>query len=95
MIFSSSRRPSAGASPSAWGAVLTSSRRRTKQLLKAYSWPGNVRELQNVIERALILSSGRKLDLLAQCLRRMAVNRPRSWPSDISSTGKGAFGRRI
>jgi PAS domain S-box-containing protein len=34
-----------------------------KRLLKAYSWPGNVRELQNVIERALILSSGRKLDL--------------------------------
>ena len=34
-----------------------------KQLLTAYSWPGNVRELQNVIERALILSSGRKLDL--------------------------------
>ena len=34
-----------------------------KQLLKAYSWPGNVRELQNVIERALILSSGRRLEL--------------------------------
>ena len=34
-----------------------------KRLLKAYSWPGNVRELQNVIERALILSSGRRLDL--------------------------------
>jgi PAS domain S-box-containing protein len=34
-----------------------------KRLLKAYSWPGNVRELQNVVERALILSSGRKLDL--------------------------------
>ncbi len=28
------------------------------QRLKAYRWPGNVRELQNVIERALILSSG-------------------------------------
>jgi len=26
-------------------------------------WPGNVRELQNVIERALILSSGHALDL--------------------------------
>ena len=25
--------------------------------LMAYSWPGNVRELQNVIERAVILSS--------------------------------------
>ena len=26
--------------------------------LQAYEWPGNVRELQNVIERAMILSSG-------------------------------------
>ncbi len=34
-----------------------------QQLLKRYPWPGNVRELQNVIERALILSAGRKLDL--------------------------------
>ena len=24
----------------------------------AYSWPGNVRELENVIERAVVLSSG-------------------------------------
>jgi formate hydrogenlyase transcriptional activator len=28
------------------------------QLLNEYHWPGNVRELQNVIERAVILSSG-------------------------------------
>jgi DNA-binding NtrC family response regulator len=28
--------------------------------LKAYSWPGNVRELENLIERALIQSKGRK-----------------------------------
>jgi formate hydrogenlyase transcriptional activator len=27
-------------------------------LLQAYEWPGNVRELQNVIERAMILSTG-------------------------------------
>jgi DNA-binding NtrC family response regulator len=27
-------------------------------LLAAYDWPGNVRELSNVIERAVILSSG-------------------------------------
>jgi len=26
-----------------------------------YSWPGNIRELENVIERAVILSSGREL----------------------------------
>jgi transcriptional regulator with GAF, ATPase, and Fis domain len=30
--------------------------------LKAYHWPGNVRELQNVLERAIILSSGSTLD---------------------------------
>lgn len=29
--------------------------------LKRYDWPGNVRELQNVVERALILSSGDRL----------------------------------
>jgi transcriptional regulator with GAF, ATPase, and Fis domain len=31
--------------------------------LESYSWPGNVRELQNVIERAIILSPGARLDL--------------------------------
>jgi len=29
--------------------------------LAAYSWPGNIRELENVIERAVILSSGTEL----------------------------------
>jgi PAS domain S-box-containing protein len=33
------------------------------QRLQAYSWPGNVRELQNVIERAIILATGSRLDL--------------------------------
>jgi transcriptional regulator with GAF, ATPase, and Fis domain len=31
--------------------------------LHGYSWPGNVRELQNVIERAIILSPGSRLEL--------------------------------
>jgi DNA-binding NtrC family response regulator len=31
--------------------------------LTAYSWPGNIRELENVIERAVILSSGPDLQL--------------------------------
>jgi transcriptional regulator with GAF, ATPase, and Fis domain len=33
--------------------------------LMAYSWPGNVRELENVIERAVIVSSGKTLRLNA------------------------------
>jgi len=31
---------------------------RTMQLLLSYSWPGNVRELENVVERAVVLTSG-------------------------------------
>jgi chemotaxis protein methyltransferase CheR len=32
-------------------------------VLKRWEWPGNVRELQNVIERAVIRSSGPRLEL--------------------------------
>jgi transcriptional regulator with GAF, ATPase, and Fis domain len=31
--------------------------------LRRYDWPGNVRELENVVERAMILSTGSTLDL--------------------------------
>ena len=36
---------------------------RTMHALVAYEWPGNVREMQNVVERALILSTGSTLRL--------------------------------
>jgi transcriptional regulator with GAF, ATPase, and Fis domain len=32
-------------------------------ILQAYHWPGNVRELENIIERAVILSRGSRLQL--------------------------------
>src|SRR3954467_3546949 len=32
-------------------------------LLSDYDWPGNVRELENVIERATVLTSGRRIDV--------------------------------
>jgi formate hydrogenlyase transcriptional activator len=42
----------------------------TMKALCRYSWPGNVRELQNVIERAVILSTGPVLKVpLADLLR--------------------------
>lgn len=31
--------------------------------LVVYNWPGNIRELENIIERSLIISQGRKLEL--------------------------------
>ena len=33
------------------------------ETLQAYDWPGNVRELENIIERAVILSTGSRLEL--------------------------------
>jgi len=34
----------------------------TERMLTAYDYPGNVRELRNVIERAVILSTGEAID---------------------------------
>jgi formate hydrogenlyase transcriptional activator len=45
------------------GKKITGISERTTQNLLSYSWPGNIRELQNVVERALILSTGPILDL--------------------------------
>ena len=50
----------------------------------SYSWPGNVRELQNVVERAVVLSRGRTLELqheltpspLPEDVRREDLRRP-------------------
>ncbi len=33
-----------------------------KRLLKTYPWPGNVRELDNVVQRALILKTGKSIE---------------------------------
>ncbi len=43
------------------GKNVLSLNKRTLDLLQAYDWPGNVRELQNVVERAVILSSDDEL----------------------------------
>ena len=37
--------------------------KKDMDMLKSYSWPGNVRELKNIIERAMILSTGTTLHL--------------------------------
>jgi DNA-binding NtrC family response regulator len=33
------------------------------EFLKTYGWPGNVREMRNVVERAMLLSEGNRLDV--------------------------------
>jgi PAS domain S-box-containing protein len=42
----------------AMGKRIESITDRTMDLLYSYSWPGNVRELKNIIERAMILTTG-------------------------------------
>jgi len=48
-----------------WGRTETPPRltARAEARLRAYAWPGNVRELENMIERALVLSGGKALDV--------------------------------
>jgi len=41
------------------------------QALEAWHWPGNIRELENIIERAVILSSGSSLEVPEQDLQPM------------------------
>ena len=45
------------------GKKIESVTQESMQSLRAYSWPGNIRELRNVIEQAVILSSGGQLNL--------------------------------
>jgi formate hydrogenlyase transcriptional activator len=47
---------------------------KTLQALTRYHWPGNIRELQNVIERAVILSSGPVLNVPLPELKQAGVN---------------------
>jgi DNA-binding NtrC family response regulator len=45
------------------------------QALITYEWPGNVRELENAIERAVIIASGRQIELedLPETISRIAL----------------------
>ncbi|HEU4951959.1 MAG TPA: sigma 54-interacting transcriptional regulator [Holophagaceae bacterium] len=49
--------------------------------LQAYGWPGNVRELQNVLERAVILTTGRELRLPAGALPEQTLRGGERIPS--------------
>jgi len=60
----------------------------TLERMMAYDWPGNVRELENVIERAVVLSSGPTVELDAQVLsvtpaRARAASAPPSAPAEF------------
>jgi PAS domain S-box-containing protein len=59
--------------------------------LRGYDWPGNVRELQNVIERAIILTSGAELQLE----RAMSGFAQTAAPAVVSSTSSAPESNRV
>src|SRR6266566_5862978 len=68
--------------------------------LEAYSWPGNVRELENVVERAVVLARGLRVDAadLPDAVRERSVMLLRDGPAapaDATTTADGVFQVRI
>jgi two-component system, NtrC family, response regulator AtoC len=59
--------------------------------LQAYPWPGNVRELENMVERALIISGGGRLDEQHFLLAPRPAPAPRSAPTTTLTDGAKAI----
>jgi DNA-binding NtrC family response regulator len=57
------------------GRFITGISKDALQALITYDWPGNVRELENAIERAVIIASGRQIELedLPEAISKMAL----------------------
>ena len=56
------------------GKTIKSIPRKTIEQLQRYSWPGNVRELSNVIERAMILTTGDTLRVEATSITQSTTS---------------------
>jgi DNA-binding NtrC family response regulator len=56
------------------GRFITGISKEAMRALVNYDWPGNVRELENAIERAVIIASGRQIELedLPEAISRRA-----------------------
>src|SRR5262249_43787974 len=57
------------------GVRIDSVDKATMERLTHYSWPGNVRELENVLERAVILSTGPTLEINSEVFASQAPAR--------------------
>lgn len=58
------------------GRLIESIPKAAMEKLRQYSWPGNVRELRNVIERAMIVSEGRSLQIELAIPERLSAAPP-------------------
>ena len=60
------------------GKRIESIPREAMEALQNYSWPGNIRELRNVLERAMILTIGTKLNIEMPKLSNANISRNKS-----------------
>jgi transcriptional regulator with PAS, ATPase and Fis domain len=58
------------------------------ELLNRHSWPGNVRELKNVMERALLMSDGRAIEVRHLLLDH---REPRAIRDEVAGSGAGGL----
>ena len=68
------------------GKPLDGVSRATMQRLREYTWPGNIRELENVLERAIILSTGPTLDIAPDLLPTPAPASVAESPAPVDLT---------
>ncbi|MFK7944392.1 MAG: sigma-54 interaction domain-containing protein [Paracoccaceae bacterium] len=64
------------------------------EALMGYSWPGNARELANVVERALILSQGRKLTFELPAENAVSASVATAEPADTDAVIQTETDRR-
>ncbi|MDZ7290243.1 MAG: sigma-54 dependent transcriptional regulator [candidate division KSB1 bacterium] len=57
---------------------ITSVSAKVKNALMEYDWPGNIRELENTIERAVVLSRGREIEMESLMYHGISVS-PEFW----------------
>jgi transcriptional regulator with GAF, ATPase, and Fis domain len=67
--------------------------RQTMQRLQDYPWPGNIRELENVLERAVILATGSRLDIAIDLLPAPAAATAEEQSDPPRPTPLGVQGR--
>src|SRR6185436_1011258 len=63
--------------------------------LSSWQWPGNIRELENVIERAVILSSGSELRVHLKDLQPRAIRPTRANSPTLRDTERDAIVRAL
>ncbi|MBA3440487.1 MAG: sigma 54-interacting transcriptional regulator [Pyrinomonadaceae bacterium] len=78
------------------GRFVSGISRDALRALTAYKWLGNVRELENAIERAVIIASGRQIELddLPEAISRIALEARARFPHDGRAVSAGAHEER-